>query len=250
MGSGTDNVSSTCPLTETRGQDVRGAQRWPNSSRGGSELAFRRHAPILAAVSLVAAIQAFLPARVLGAAKPVISGSHQGISLLTQVHRAYREVPAVSVVAASSVAKIEDLLVLRAGVVQAEDFRARDRSGMSHRVIVRGEPTFWKAPGSACWRALSASSPLSLSLDIGERFPIPNNAQSVYVGSPAHGSGGTWSVLLRITEFNGHSSSVKVVIDSSKRRVRAFVYPGIAVARVSALGSKPKLPTPVPRCTA
>lgn len=178
---------------------------------------------------------------------PRITGDREGVRLLLRVHDAYRAVPAVSILAVRNSTTFRDTFVLRAGSAVAELLEEHEMSGFTYQYVERGKPTLVRTPNEDCWRAVSASSPLALSDDMGARFPIPN-ARTVQVGQPVD-SGPKWILRLRVVEYDGRTSSLRVVIERSSLRVLAFAYPGLGTAKVITRTAA-KLPEPVQRCSA
>lgn len=177
-----------------------------------------------------------------------IAGSRQGIALLGQVQASYRRVPGVVLTGETDSQTVRVIMRLRAGVVAAEEWVVENPSGTTRLQIERGGPTYWNAPQSKCWRSVSRSSSLSLSADVGARFPLPKGVRTVRVRTPLR-QGGSSILSLRIEEDNSRSECIRVVIDSRTKRIRQLVFPGVGLAHASALGSAPRLAAGLPHCT-
>jgi hypothetical protein len=169
-------------------------------------------------------------------------GSSAGVKLLRRVTSSYGPVPAVVLTASLHGLSAQFTVILRRGIVVAEQFVGESASGTTKLVAPPHSATYALEPGTTCWRPLSASNPQVL-MDIGERFPILPRA--VAVSAPQQTRGG-W--LLRVRALNITST---YAVDRATLHVDSIT---IAegrrsfTERVQALSAAPALLTPTPRC--
>ena len=193
--------------------------------------------------------------------------------LLAEVHRAYLRVPALEVSVIPGRSSIRTprkfVLILRSGVVVAEEFTRSGRSGTT-LVARRGHATYARAAGARCWRRLPSSDPRTLA-DVGVPFPYtrerikalqPRRTRSgwkvltdnraefwfmaVQPRPPAETSKGYRNRFITYTiGIRSHRLTSYYVQQPTKRPERTWRY---ATLRVTALTAAPHLPTPAPAC--
>ena len=214
--------------------------------------------------------------KVLGSPAWKIIGSPKTKALLAKVHRAYLHVPAVelSVIPRKSTFGFPRrfVLILRSGVVVAEEFTRPGRDGTT-LVARRHHPTYARKSGAKCWRRLAAADPRTLA-DVG--VPFPYTRVTIKVLPPRRTAFGWdvasenraefWFLALQRTRpahlLDRHHLSLKrfitYAIDAKSHRLR-FIYiqqPSNrpqkawlkATLRVSTRTSAPRLPAPTPAC--
>ncbi len=205
-----------------------------------------------------------------------IQGSPKTKALLARVERAYRHVPAVelSVIPRRSTFRSPRrfVLILRAGVVLAEEFTRSGRDGTT-LVARRSHPTYSRAAGATCWRRLPSSNPQTLT-DVG--IPYPSTRVEMKVLPPKKTAFG-WDV---ISENRGEFWFLALqprrpahLLDKYHLPLKRFITYAIdarshllmslyiqqpssrpqstwpeATLRVSTLTTAPRLPTPSPTC--
>lgn len=177
------------------------------------------------------------------ASRTPIAGDRRGTALLDRVDHAYAGVPAVVTQAQTAGASLTFTSILRGGVVVAESFVGTKDGARTELVAPAGSPTFARAPGASCWRALSASDPHALT-DIGKRFP-PVDPRGTLVSPPTRTASG-WSLRL-----GSGAKSMTLEIDGRTAFVRDIVAAesGMrAVEHVRLLRSAPALRSPQPSC--
>jgi hypothetical protein len=167
-------------------------------------------------------------------------GNSQGLALLSRVHRAYVTVPAVSVSARIGARPSRFTIILRSGIVTAEQFQFGSGADALILVASGSTTTYRRQPGNTCWRKV----PVAQSLDaIGLPFP---DEQHMNVGKPERTTSG-W--LLRVT---GDGGPYTFAIAGTTLRLRSITVraPGAPaiVERVSVLPVAPRLDIPSPRC--
>lgn len=130
-------------------------------------------------------------------------------------------------------------IVLRHDQIVAESFIGGPPGELSQLVAPNGPTTYGRAPHSACWALVSASSPQALD-DLSHPFPYvqPN----VRLLAPERVAGG-WVVT---GEYEGQTESL--VIDGQTYLVRSLSSHQGTMA-VRSLASAPRLPVPEPRCS-
>jgi hypothetical protein len=171
-----------------------------------------------------------------------LRGSSAGMKLLRRVTSSYGPVPAVLLTASLGALSARFTVILRRGIVVAEEFVGKAAGRTTRLVAPPDSPTYALEPGTTCWRALSASDPQAL-MDIGERFPILPRA--VAVSAPARTPGG-W--LLRVSAATVTST---YAVDRATLHVDAITISEghkSFTERVQALSAAPTLLTPAPRC--
>jgi hypothetical protein len=194
-------------------------------------------------------------------------------ALLAKVHRAYLHVPAVELSVIPGRSSIRTprkfVLILRSGVVVAEEFTRSGRGGTT-LVARRGHPTYARPAGAKCWHRLPSSDPQTLA-DVGIPFPYTrerikalqprgtpsgwkvltdNRAEfwfmAVQPRPPAETSRGYRNRFITYTiGVKSHRLTSYYVQQPSKRPSRTWRY---ATLRVTALTTAPHLPTPAPAC--
>jgi hypothetical protein len=167
-------------------------------------------------------------------------GNSQGLALLSRVHRAYLTVPAVSVSARIGARPSRFTIIVRSGIVTAEQFQFGSGADALILVASGSTTTYRRQPGNTCWRKV----PVAQSLDaIGLPFP---DEQHMNVGKPERTTSG-W--LLRVT---GDGGPYTFAIAGTTLRLRSITVraPGAPaiVERVSVLPVAPRLDIPSPRC--
>jgi len=224
----------------------------------------------------------FSAARARGAARAEdvpagkIIGSRKTKALFAKVHRAYFQVPAVelSVVPSRSTLRFPRrfVLILRSGVVVAEEFIRPGRDGTT-LVARRFHRTYSRAAGASCWRRLPASSPQTLA-DVG--IPFPYTRVTIKVLPPEKTAFGWkvasenraefWFLALQRRRpahlLDRYHLPIKrfitYAIDAKSHRLRSLfiqqprqapqnTWPA-ATLRVRALATAPQLPSPAPAC--
>jgi uncharacterized protein YaiE (UPF0345 family) len=189
-------------------------------------------APIAAPLRVVATRTA------VSAAPP--RGNTQGLALLSRVHRAYMSVPAVSVTARIGSRPSRFTIILRSGIVTAEQFVYGTGADALMLVASGSATTYRRQPGSSCWQKVPAAQSLDA---IG--LPFPDSAH-MNVGKPEHTTSG-W--LLPVSGDGGPST---FAIAGTTFRLRSITVrsPGTPaiVEQVSVLRVAPRLDTASPRC--
>jgi hypothetical protein len=167
-------------------------------------------------------------------------GNSQGLALLSRVHRAYVTVPAVSVSARIGARPSRFTIIVRSGIVTAEQFQFGNGADALILVASGSTTTYGRQPGNTCWRKVPAAQSLD---SIGLPFP---DEPHMNVGKPERTTGG-W--LLRVT---GDGGPYTFAIAGPTLRLRSITVraPGTPaiVERVSVLPVAPRLDTPSPRC--
>jgi hypothetical protein len=206
-----------------------------------------------------------------------IIGSRMTKALFAKVHRAYLHVPAVklSVIPRKSTLWFPRrfVLILRSGVVVAEEFTRPGRDGTT-LVARRFHHTYSRKPGATCWHRLPASNPQTLA-DVG--IPFPYTRVNIKVLPPETTAFG-WDVASENrAEFwflalqrrrpaqlldQNHlpiKRFITYAIDAKSHRLRSLYiqeprsgrpqssWP-TATLRVRALATAPRLPAPTPTC--
>jgi hypothetical protein len=169
------------------------------------------------------------------------SGNQQGLRLLARVNQAYVHVPASALRGRAGAFAFRFTLVLRSGVIAAEQYVASGPGGTTELVRRPGAPTFAREPGSTCWRRLAASDQQALE-GVGLRFP---DQPHMRVQRPRRTASG-W--LLPVVGDGGHTV---FLIDAKSMLLRSITIADGGrriVERASALRSTPTLLTPQPRC--
>jgi hypothetical protein len=169
------------------------------------------------------------------------TGNQQGLRLLARVHRAYAHVPAATLRGRVGAFAFRITLVLRSGVIVAEQYVSSGPGGTTELVRRPGAPTYAREPGSACWRPLAASDRQAIT-DVGIRFP---DRPHMRVQRPRRTAGG-W-----LLPAVGDGVQTVFLIDAKSLLLRSVTIaaPGRRVLeRVSRLRSAPSLFTPQPRC--
>ena len=192
-----------------------------------------------ASVLCVAASVIGVAASVSGAA-PTPRGNTQGLALLSRVHRAYMSVPAVSVTARLGSRPSRFTVILRSGVVTAEQFAFGSGADALILVASGSTTTYGRQPGSSCWRKVPAMQSLDA---IGLPFP---DSRHMSVGKPERTARG-W--LLPAT---GDGGRYTFAIAGTTHRLRSITVrtPGTPaiVEQVSVLHAAPRLANASPRC--
>ena len=167
-------------------------------------------------------------------------GNTQGLALLSRVRRAYMSVPAVSVTARLGSRPSRFTIVLRSGIVTAEQFAFGNGAGALILVASGSTTTYGRQPGSSCWRKVPATQSLDA---IGLPFP---DSRHMSVGKPEHTARG-W--LLPAT---GDGGPYTFAVAGTTLRLRSITVraPGTPaiVEQVSVLRAAPRLATASPRC--
>jgi hypothetical protein len=217
-------------------------------------------------------------ARARSAAWPAwrIQGNPKTKALLARVERAYLHAAAVelSVIPRRSTFRSPRrfVLILRAGVVVAEEFTRPGRGGIT-LVARRSGPTYSRAAGATCWRRLPAPNPQTLT-DVG--IPYPSTRVEIKVLPPkqtafgwnvmSENRGEFWFLALaqrRPAHLLDHNHLpvkrfITYAIDATSHRLRTIyiqqpssrpqrTWPE-ATLRVSTPGTSPRLPAPTPAC--
>lgn len=205
-----------------------------------------------------------------------IQGSPKTKALLARVERAYRHVPAVelSVIPRQSTFRSPRrfVLILRAGVVVAEEFTRPGHDGTT-LVARRSQPTYSRAAGAKCWRRLPSSNPQTLT-DVG--IPYPSTRVEIKVLPPektafgwnvmSENRGEFWFLALQprhpahLLDHNHLPLKrfITYAIDARSHQLRSLyiqqptsrpqsTWPE-ATLRVSTRTTAPRLPTPSPAC--
>jgi hypothetical protein len=168
------------------------------------------------------------------------TGDRAGLALLDRVHRAYAQVPGVSVSGQAGQLAFRWTLVLDSGITVGEQFVAEGPGGVSQLVVRRSGPTYARDPGSSCWRALRRSDQRSFD-NIG--LPFPDQA-GMRVEAPRAAAG---TRLLPVVvagdpgtfSLDGSSRVRSITVVTGGRRI---------FERVTTLRSAPALTSPDPRC--
>ena len=193
--------------------------------------------------------------------------------LLAEVHRAYSRVAAVELSVVPGRSSIRTprkfVLILRSGVVVAEEFTRSGRGGTT-LVARRGHATYARPAGAKCWHRLSSSDPQRLA-DVGVPFPYTrerikalrprrtpsgwkvltdNRAEywfmAVQPAPPAETSKGYRNRFIIYTiDVRSHRLTSYYVQQPSKRPARTWLK---AILGVTALTTAPRLPVPAPAC--
>src|SRR6185437_15553424 len=167
-------------------------------------------------------------------------GNSQGLALLARVHRAYVTAPAVSVAARIGSQPSRFTIILRSGIVTAEQFQFGNGADALILVASGSTTTYGRQPRSSCWRKVPATQSLD---SIGLPFP---DAPHMNVGKPERTTSG-W--LLRAT---GDGGPYTFAIAGTTLRLRSITVraPGtpVIVERVLVLHVAPRLDTVGPRC--
>jgi hypothetical protein len=168
---------------------------------------------------------------------PTLSGDAAGLRLVRQVNRSYAAVSAVRLEVAAGGFIGRFTLVMRNGVVVAEQALV-DEGGSEATLLVRREHqgTFVHNPNRDCWRSVPASDPQALT-DVGK--PLLSGPGRVSRPRIA-----ATTITLTITR-EGHAA--RAVIDKRTMHLRRFEAVGY-LARFTNLSKRPALPTPVPHC--
>ena len=169
------------------------------------------------------------------------SGNRQGLRLLARVNEAYVHVPAAALSGHAGAFAFRFTVVLRSGVVVAEQDVVSGPGGTTELVRRQGAPTFAREPGSTCWRRLAASDRQALE-GVGLRFP---DQPHMRLQRPRRTASG-W--LLPVVGDGGHTV---FLIDAKSMLLRSITIANGGkriLERVSALRSAPILLTPHPRC--
>jgi hypothetical protein len=223
----------------------RGCRRKPGSADaelGRGDTSVVRQAQVLLAAA--GALLAVCPASDAGAAvQPSHAGGDpRGLALLERVRTAYAAVPAVSVTARIGAHPIRFTLVLRRGVVVAEQLVSGEGAGATLLVAHGSGSTLAREPGSSCWRALPSSDPQALD-DLGRRFP---ELPGMRVGAP-HATPTGWALPI-----TGPGGPYTYAVDRGSGLLRSITVrsPGGApiFEHVSRLRARPTLLTAAPRC--
>ena len=173
------------------------------------------------------------------AAPPI--GDRAGLALLERVHHAYADVPAVAVTGQAGTLSFRFIVVLRSGIVVAEQFEGREPSKVTMLVARRGGPTFAREPGSSCWQALRSSDPQAFE-NIGLQFP---DQPRMRVRAPRTTSTG-W--LLPVV-VDGDPGTFTIDRGSVRVRLISVGPPGhLALEHVSVLHDVPRLTSVAPHC--
>lgn len=173
-------------------------------------------------------------------AKPP-SGDPKGLALLDRVHGAYRSVPGVTSRLRLGTTSFATTIVLKSGVVVAEQLVVRTPTGTTTTVARGSGPTFARDAGKSCWRRLSASDQQSFD-DLGMRFP---DEPGLRVKAP-RSAGTTWKL-----DVVASGQPATFVVDRKSLRVRAVTFSGNSgtfTETVSALRSAPKVAVPAHLC--
>lgn len=167
-------------------------------------------------------------------------GNTQGLALLARVHRAYMNVPAVSVTARLGSQPSRFTVMLHSGIVTAEQFVFGNGPGALVLVASGSTTTYGRQPGSSCWRKVPATQSLD---SIGLPFPDPPHMN---VAKPERTTTG-W--LLPAT---GGGGAYTFAVDGTTLRLRSITVrergAPTVVEQVSVLREAPPLDTPSPRC--
>lgn len=194
--------------------------------------------PVMAVLAVVA-VATSSPISAGALAPP--SGDRAGLALLARVNRAYARVPAVTIWGRSGIFAFRFEVVLRSGVIVAEQFVGSGPTGTTELVRNQGSPTFAREAGSACWRRLASADQQALD-DIGLRFP---DEPHMRVEAPRRTRGG-W--LLPVV---GDGGRTVFVIDAKSTLLRSITIASSGkrvLEHVSSLRSVPILLTARPRC--
>jgi len=169
------------------------------------------------------------------------TGDRAGLALLERVHHAYADVPAVAVTGQAGTLSFRFIVVLRSGIVVAEQFEGREPSKITMLVARRGGPTFAREPGSSCWQALRSSDPQAFE-NIGLQFP---DQPRMRVRAPRTTSTG-W--LLPVV-VDGDPGTFTIDRGSVRVRLISVGPPGhLALEHVSVLHDVPRLTSVAPHC--
>lgn len=196
-------------------------------------------------LAAAAAVLIVLGCAAVAAAASPSTGNSKGRALLERIRRAYRDVPALTIVDNTSPIRSRTTLVLRSGVAIAQQTVATTRKGAKTTYVSRlGSGTFLRRPGGKCWRR--QGPPIS---GIGRRFP---DIRGSHVEAPKPSPHG-W--LLPVVSDIPSRAVTKVArltfdVDGKTLRIRRIVTPGTygSVAYVTPLGKTPQLPTTSPLC--
>ena len=187
----------------------------------------------------VAALLTLAPAAgaVRVAAVPPLSGDAAGLRLVRQVNRSYATVPAVRLEGAGGGLSARFTLVMRNGVVVAEQALV-DEGLPELTLLVRREhqETVAHDPDRDCWTFIPKSDPQALT-DVGKSLLSgPGRVSRPRVGAT--------TVTVTITM---QGQTLRAVIDKRTMHLRRFEATGY-VARFTNLTKAPALPTTQPRC--
>jgi hypothetical protein len=205
-----------------------------------------------------------------------IIGSPKTRVLFAKVHRAYLHVPAVEMTVIPRKSSLRFprrfVLILRSGVVVAEEFTRPGRDGTT-LVARRFHRTYSRKTGATCWRRLPASNPQTLA-DVG--VPFPYTRVTIKALAPKRTAAGWkvasenraefWFLALQPNRpahlLDRHHLPLKrfitYTIAATSHRLR-YLYiqqPGngpqntwpTATLRVRALAKAPRLPATTPAC--
>lgn len=171
----------------------------------------------------------------------------KGQALLSRVHAAYRNVPAVRMRVRLGPERVRFTLLLRAGVTTAEEVVGAGPTGTTALVARKDGPTYARAPGSTCWRPVPHGQPQELA-DVG--LPFPSGYQT-RVKAPRR-SGDAW--LLPVVERARNSSQTQKVtlrINASTMLLESATTQSAGqtvTEHVQRLTGRPGLVTPKPIC--
>lgn len=172
----------------------------------------------------------------------VPGGGRASVALMRRVTQSYRRVPAVLASTKVGGVSAQYTIVLRDGVVVAEEFVGGAGRDLTKLVAPPGSPTYALVPGTSCWRKLAPSDPYSFS-NVGKRFPhIPKR---VDVFPPRRTATG-W--LLRVRTG---ATAATYDIDRATlliRSIKALARGRSTTETLQSLRSAPALISPTPRC--
>jgi len=180
---------------------------------------------------------------VAAAAATAAPSSPAGVALLGQVERTYAHVPGVIVTASTSSGPLGRFTeVLSGGTTVAEEFVSSGGTATTTVVARSGGPTYARAPGTKCWRALLATDPRQLT-DIGQRF-VNFDTRRQQIGAPRATAFG-WTVAVSSGRVSATFAITRAHLVQS---IAARNGASTAHAAVANLTRAPRIASPTPRC--
>jgi hypothetical protein len=168
------------------------------------------------------------------------TGDRAGLALLGRIHRAYADVPGVSVTGQTGQLQFRWKIALDSGINVGEYFFAESPGGVTELVARQGGPTYAHNPGTSCWQELGKSDRQTLA-NVGLRFP---DQAGMKVGAPRTVSGGS---VLPVTAA-GDPGTFSLDRSARVRSITVSTGGRSIFERVTTLQSRPALPQPEPRC--
>jgi hypothetical protein len=164
------------------------------------------------------------------------------VALMRRVTQSYRRVPAVLASTKVGGVSAQYTIVLRDGLVVAEEFVGGTGGDVTKLVAPPGSPTYALEPGTSCWRKLARTNPYSFS-NIGKQFPhIP---KSVDMFPPQRTSTG-WLMRVRTGATAATYDIDRATLQISS--IKALARGRSTTESLRSLSSAPVLISPAPRC--